>query len=479
MKQYSTYPVAVKGYSRIFKATAEVYRSAVDFFIAVCDKEWDAVTSAGQFLGRKSIVESLTVRTKARPEVKYDFSAGFYKFPAYLRRAAIAEALGKVSSYRSNLAGWEASDPTGRGKRPGFPKAGLIYPAMYHGNMFIRIDTCTAKVKVFIRNTWDWLTVSLRKSDADYIVRHCGGRRECVPTLQKRGKRWYLDFAFEEKITLPETDVYGQTILAVDLGINNACTCCVMDSGGTVSGREFLKLPEENDSLKHALGRLAKAQHLGAKHMPRLWAAVNGINNDIAVKTAAFIVETAIKYNVDVIVMEHLDTMGKKRGSKKQRLHLWKAKHVQALVTDKAHRDLIRISTVCAWNTSRLAFDGSGMVLRGKESAKADGCYSVCEFPTGKIYNCDLNASYNIGARYFAREITKTLPETARQLLEAKVPSAVKRSTCTLSTLISLNAVLRHKPQATEPGCMVERQSCPPKGEPLYWRHQEARDLVV
>ena len=40
------------------------------------------------------------------------------------------------------------------------------------------------------------------------------------------------------------------------------------------------------------------------------------------------------------------------------------------------------------------------------------------------------------------REIAKSLPVTAKQQLEAKVPSAVKRSTCTLSTLISLNAVL-------------------------------------
>ena len=40
------------------------------------------------------------------------------------------------------------------------------------------------------------------------------------------------------------------------------------------------------------------------------------------------------------------------------------------------------------------------------------------------------------------QEIIKSLPVTAKQQLEAKVPSAVKRSTCTLSTLISLHAVL-------------------------------------
>ena len=116
--------------------------------------------------------------------------------------------------------------------------------------------------------------------------------------------------------------------------------------------------------------------------------------------------------------------------------------YVQSMVTQKAHREGIRMSTVCAWNTSRLAFDGSGRVRRGRESERTGGNYSLCEFQSGKVYNCDLNASYNIGARYYVREIIKSLPATAGQQLEAKVPSAVKRSTCTLSTLISLNAVL-------------------------------------
>ena len=112
------------------------------------------------------------------------------------------------------------------------------------------------------------------------------------------------------------------------------------------------------------------------------------------------------------------------------------------MVKGKAHRSGIRISRVNAWNTSRLAYDGSGPVKRGRESEKTGGSYSVCEFTSGKIYNCDLNASYNIGARYYIREIIKSLPVKEGQRMQAKVPACVKRSTCTLSTLISLNAEL-------------------------------------
>lgn len=100
----------------------------------------------------------------------------------------------------------------------------------------------------------------------------------------------------------------------------------------------------------------------------------------------------------------------------------------------------MRIRHVCAWGTSQFAFDGSGRVLRGKEVGFSS--YSICKFQNGKTYNCDLSASYNIGSRYFVREIVKSLPERERFVIEAKVPQCTKRSTCTLSTLINLNAEL-------------------------------------
>ena len=445
MIQISTYSVKLHSVdaAKAFKDTAAMYRKAVDFFIAVIDTNWNTVFSG--IMGSKSAVnaaETLTVVSKKRPSVPYDFGKDFYKFPCYLRRAAIAEAFGKVSSYRSNLDTWEKENPLTRGNRPGFPKAGFVYPAMYNGNCYVRIDDYSARIKVFIRNTWDWIVVKFRKSGADYILHHCTYRKKCVPTLQKRGKCWYLDFPFERKVTLNKTDVFNQTVIAVDLGINNCCTCAVMRSDGAVIGRRFLRLPKEYDSLNRKISHIKYAQRHGSRKMPRLWALADGVNDDIAVKTAQFIIDTAVLYNADTIVFEHLDLNGKKHGSKRQRLHLWKAKRVQAVVTEKAHALSMRISRINAWNTSRLAFDGSGEVLRGDESKKTNKNYSLCEFTTGKAYNCDLNASYNIGARYFIREIIKSLPATDGQRVQAKVPECAERSTCTLSTLISLNSVL-------------------------------------
>lgn len=274
----------------------------------------------------------------------------------------------------------------------------------------------------------------------DYITRHCHDRKQCAPTLQKRGHEWFLDFPFEEKCTLNNTSVFDRTIVAVDLGINTAATVSIIQSDGTILGRHFCKLPEETDRLMHSVNRVKKAQQNGNYKTPRLWAKVKGINHDISVKTAEFIIETAVSYNADVIVFEHLDKTGRVRGSKKQRIKLWRSQEIQSIVANRAHRLGMRISRICAWGTSALAYDGSGRVLRGKDAGF--NTFEICRFPNGKVYNCDLSASYNIGARYFIREILKSLDENSRLRIEAKIPQCSKRSTCTFSTLINLNAEL-------------------------------------
>ena len=447
MQLVSTYSIKIKTYNDVLKETVTAYRHAVAFFVSVALEEWDVIEPITSTNYRQLAMEQLTVRTKKRPVPKYPFEDAnrmFVKFPSYLRRSAINEALGKVLSYKSNLANWQNADKKTRGMAPSVPKAGYVYPAMYRDNCFVRTGTYTARIKVYIRNTWDWLDVELKKSDVDYIQRHCINCKECAPTLQKRGKQWFLDFPFEEKVSLSSVSVEEQKIVAVDLGIHNACTCSVMYADGTVLGRTFLSLPRENDCLNHAVNRIKKAQQHGVRKTPRLWAKAKGISDDIAVKTASFIIKMAKHYNADVIVFEHLELTGRKKGSKKQRLHHWKAKYVQSIVEGRAHRMGKRISRVNAKGTSKLAYDGSGLVERGTylQNGVEKYNYSICTFTTGKQYHCDLNATYNIGARYFIREHIKSLTERKRLGILAKVPECAKRSTCTLSTLIKLYAVL-------------------------------------
>ena len=121
MKLISTYSVKLKEYRHNFKDTIRVYRAAVDFFLMVWDQEWEKVSDISTSKFQMTFIEHLTHKTAKNPATKYDFDAVFYKFPSYLRRAAIYETLGKYFSYRANLANWER-DPQGR--EPSFPKAG-------------------------------------------------------------------------------------------------------------------------------------------------------------------------------------------------------------------------------------------------------------------------------------------------------------------------------------------------------------------
>ncbi len=436
MKIYSTYSVKIKHYNHIFKDTVIVYRKAVNFLIDVCLDKWTDISALKGNLLRQQHVEQLCHMTKDNPLPQYpDFDKKFYKMPSYMRRGAINEAIGKVSSYKSNLANWN-ENPVGN--KPSCPKAGYVFPSMYRTVMYDQTDMYTAQIKIYVRNTWDWIAVDLKKSDMDYIYRRCATRKQCAPTLQKRGKEWFLDFPFEEKVTISDIPIYEQTIVAVDLGINTAATVSVMYPDGTILGRHFCKLSREIDHLTHSVNRIKKAQQHGNHKTPRLWEKAKGISHDIATKTANYIMDIAVLYNADVIVFEHLDRNGRIHGSKKQKLKLWRSQEVQAVVTNKAHRLGMRISHICAWGTSKLAYDGSGTVLRGKDGGF--NTYELCKFQNGRTYNCDLSASYNIGARYFVRELLKSLDENSRLLIEAKVPQCSKRSTCTFSTLINLYA---------------------------------------
>ena len=241
----------------------------------------------------------------------------------------------------------------------------------------------------------------------------------------------FSPFVFAAALTQEPAE--RQRICAVDPGINTDAVCSIMTGDGTVLARRFISFPGDKDRITHVLGRIRRKQREHGSACRGLWDYAVRLNEELAKKTAGEISRFARENRADVIVFEYLEMKGKIRGSKKQRLHMWRKRDVQKRCEHLAHRNGMRISRICAWNTSALAFDGSGKVQRDP------GNHSLCVFPNGKRYNCDLSASYNIGARYFIRELLKPLPETARSLLEAKVPAAMRRISCVYADLPALN----------------------------------------
>ena len=408
MKITSSYGVEIRKADGALSTTLKVYREAVRVLALFYDSVWEEVSSVAGEKKRFNYAEHLVHGTK-RNRAVHDFDSRFPKMPSYLRRSAITHALGAVSSYRTRLGQWEAGGRKGRG--PVLGERTHAMPVFYRGNMYREAEGDTAFLKLYNGRDWVWVRASLLHTDMEYLRKHWTGVKASAPTLEKRHRKYFLRFSYEE----------GSSIMEAD---------------GTVCARKFIDFADEKDRLWKVLNRIRrKNREHGPESAGSLWKYAVRCNGELSKKTAAAIVRFAQENNADVIVFEHLDMQGKIRGKRKMRLHIWKKRGVQKICMHMAHRKGIRVSRVCAWKTSALAYDGSGKVERDP------GNHSLCTFGNGKRYNCDLSASYNIGARYFIR--AKPMPATAWSVLEAEVPAVRRRSSCVHADLVRLSAVMR------------------------------------
>lgn len=430
MKITSSYGIEIKQMNKIFRPTVVIYNKAISFCVDAFEKEWLNIEPLDTFK-RKQYAESL-IHTTKNNKAKYNFDIKFYKMPTYMRRSVINSALGYLSSYHSNLGNWKNNGCKGR--KPTFQRCLNKFPTFYKDKMYLPDTNDKVQLKLFLDNDWKWVTIKLKHTDMQYIRKHLQNTKKSVPTLEKKHHKWFLRFAFEENIKLKDTK---NTILAIDLGINTDATCSVMRGDGTILARKFINFASDKDQITHTLNKIKGiSQKYGSQNTTKLWRVARFKNEELARKIAKAITDYAIKQNVDVIVFEYLDISGKKRGSNKQKIHMWKKNSIQKYVEHKAHRNGIRVSHICAWNTSKLAYDGSGTVIRDKSN------YSLATFRNSKKYNCDLSASYNIGARYYIREIEKSSSAKKWSRIQAKVPDCVKRTQCTYATLVEILKVV-------------------------------------
>ena len=433
MRITSSYKIKLTGDLKALEMSINFYRNALRMLIPIINDNWKTL-SEYEFTKQKcNCIEKWIHHTQTN-QAQYDFDEQFPKFPSYLRRSAIATALGIVSSYHSNLANWK-KEP--KGQAPQLSLNHYAYPAYYKNNLFRNFDpvTQTIELKVFKNGDWIYEVYKLKTSDCRYYQTYLSSKKQNTPIIQKKGRCFYATFSYKENVQLVSEESISK-ICAVDLGLNTDATCSIMDKDGTVYARKFISFSKEHDLLHTQLGRIKRNQKRGSHHNKTLWRSVSGISQDIADKTVKSIFDFGNEHGVDVFVLEYLDFKGKNID---KRAHFWRYKRIYKVLAQKAHQYGLRVARVNARCTSRLAFDGSGWSKRGREITP-ETPYALMEFPNGKIYNADLNASYNIGARFFIRHLLKTVTVTQRLALEAKVPRVAKRSTCTLSDLINLRS---------------------------------------
>lgn len=441
-----SYGVRVKNINRCLKETVSIYNDAVSYLIDIAILHYNFLSQIEDSNSRQREFEKLIHSTKNNNARYPEFDKRFYKFPAYFRRSALSTAYGDVDSWMKLVNLWEQNNQ--EGAKPRLKRNQHNFPCFFYDNMsefYDLSDSDIARIKVYHNNDWVWMDLKLRQTDLYYLAKLITKYKTSkldAPVVVKRNKHYELRFACD--ISYPKAprfaaDIKVRKVVGVDLGVNTDAVCSLVNRDGTVTGCSFINHSVEKDRLYKLLNVIKKNQQKGNRKMPRLWAYVNNYNEAIAKDTAKRIVDYALNNEAEVIVFEHLNIHGKIRGSKAQRIALWKKREIQSRTEILAKRMGIRVTYICPYNTSKYAFDGSGEVMRGKDAGFATN--KLCKFKNGKVYNCDLSASKNVAARYLLRCYEKSMSKRSWLQAQAKVPGLSKRTDSTLSTLISLNAI--------------------------------------
>lgn len=411
----------------LMRLTLHEYRAFCRAVSIVILNNWPVLCQADSFC---AATERLIHPTAKNPETRHTyFQKRFYKFPSYLRRAAIEFAKGQVSSYLTRYAAWQRGERKSRtAKPPVFNSASGCYPAMYRGQLFkFNEDYTRASLKLWDGKEWLWHDMGIKK----VRQRHLQNTMKSPSLIV--GKHCHLSVPFSiKKVSRPSSE----HVCSVDVGINTLAVASIVSRNGTVAARRFFHPAADIDrrdkrcTLIRAKAR--KTAKLSQGFCSTLYRKVHNYNEHIAQAVSRQLVNFALEQGVDVIALENLKgwrpKAGAKRSSMKQRFHTWLHRRLATLIEQKFTEVGGKVVYVYARGTSSWAFDGSGRIKRNPKQ------HELATFASGKQYNADLNASYNIGARYWAWKLKLTHRKDG-QLPADKSSAGKPRIPVTLSTL--------------------------------------------
>ena len=420
--------VATQKQKELLQNTVSEYRRLVRCLVGVVNTHWSTI---GLLDAKSQIpaIEKLVHQTAKNPSPLYQyFNRRFFKFPSYYRRGAIQFAVGQVSSFNTRYRDWQSGIRNRFDALPPRLNADCgTYPPLYKGQCIkLSRDLNSAAIKVFSGTDWIWTTVGI----TGHRERHLNqSNKRKSPYLIVNGKGCHLSVPFQINIPkLKDT----KSVLSVDLGINTTATVSVVNLDGTVSHREFIHPGRDIDRRDQRLQRISKKASLTGKlqrgFTRGLYRKAGNINREIGQKVSARLVKTAKLTDVKYIVFEHLKGWrprgGKKRSTLKQRFHNWLHRRIVNLTEMKWSELGGKVVFVNPRGTSSYAYDGSGKLKRSSSN------YELAVFASGKKYNCDLSASYNIGARFILKLCGGNSPEVGQG--QNSCPSPRSRGTLSM-----------------------------------------------
>ncbi|PZV21712.1 MAG: transposase [Leptolyngbya sp.] len=381
--------------------TVEVYRRLCRHLVGVIMTHW---ADLGALSNNELVpaVERLIHQTAKNPNPKYaPIDETFHKFPSYYRRAAIMFAAGQVSSYLTRYRDWQCGQSRNRrdAKPPMFNPSAGCYPALYKGQCYKLHGYDQIEIKVFTGSDWVWTTVQITGLRDRHEV---AGNLMLSPSLILNSHSCHLSVPFH---CTPAKRKPDGNVTAIDLGINTTATVAVVTHDGTVIHREFIHpgrdIDRRDKRLKSVSMRASKTMGKGGKlhkgFCANTYRKCRNINQQISHIVSKRIVQIAAEFNSEAIVFENLKgwkaTGGRRRSNLRQRFHGWLKAMIREFTEMKWREVGGKVIDIVAAYTSKLAYDGSGVVKRDSKN------YALAKFSSGKRYSADLNGAQNIAAR--------------------------------------------------------------------------------
>jgi IS605 OrfB family transposase len=376
---------------RYLEMTVAEYRSFCNALSYVVMGHWVDIAGADS---RCAAIEKLIHKTSKNPNPQYSyFGRRFYKFPCYLRRAAIEFVCGQVSSFLTRYRQWQGG------------------------------------IKVWNGSDWVWVKVQISGLRKRHLLDHSKG---LSPSLVVRQGKAHLSVPFK----LHPKKLASDLVCAVDVGMNTTATAAIISSGGTVVARRFfhrgIDIDRRDKVLQQVRVKAKQTKKLHQGFCKTLYRRAHGLNHNMAQHISKGIVQFALEHGASVIVFEDLvgwkPKAGHKRSNLKQRFHNWLHRLLVQLTENKFVEVGGSVELVYPRGTSSWAYDGSGQLKRSKQN------YALATFQTGKQFNADLNGSYNIGGRYWGYKL-KLAYRNGCQLSSSKSSGDKQRMPVTLSRL--------------------------------------------
>jgi putative transposase len=428
--------------------TVAEYRRYLRPLVLIVNAQWINLSTLSA-KEKINAVEKMIHLTADNPNPKHQYFQkvvnkypSFRKFPSYLRRAAIADAIGIVSSFNTRYQEWQSGERKHRcAKPPRLTAMCNTYPALYKGQQ-IRYGEKYQTVDLKVWSGTDWIWINNIGVKGHGLNRHqVQGNEMQSPALVVNKRTCQLSMPVQIKaVRLLESE----SACSVDLGVNNAAVASIVGRDGTVKARKFINPARDidrRDRRRMMIKRKSRQtfnltrQKLTRGFCKGLYRKSSNINLEISRIVMRDIIGFAKTHDVKVIVFENLAGWKAKAGRRgslqKQKFHLWCHCKIVELTQQRWNELGGLVVFINPKYTSAYAFDGSGKVRRSKIN------YSLAKFKNGKHYHADLSASYNIGARYWYAVIMGD--RHFSRVYEGKSSHDTLRTPVTLGTLRSLD----------------------------------------